>query len=150
MRPTYQGARAFFLFVILVGASGCVRYVERTVCGAACCKATSCVLREGDRYSNSWPLVTAIAGMVALGAGGTMLWAGRAEHEELERDLEQTVTTQGTRPFSWDPDREDRAMFLQNAGSGLIGVGVVALAVAAVLYLHQKKPRPVLIRRIDP
>ncbi len=150
MRATVRTSQAVILFLILVGASGCVRYVERTVCSTACCKETSCVLREGDRYSMSWPVATAIAGVVALGAGGTMLHAGRAEHEALERELEAIVVMQGDRPFTWDPAREDRALFLQNAGSVLIGAGVVALVAATVLYLYQKKPLPVVIRRVDP
>jgi uncharacterized membrane protein len=150
MRPTILTSQAITLFLILVGASGCVRYVERTTCPAACGEVTTCGIREGDRYSMRWPVATAIAGVVALGAGGTMLHAGRAEHEALERELEAIVTMQGDRPFQWDPAREDRALFLQNAGSVLIGAGVVALVAATVLYFHQKKPLPVVIRRVDP
>jgi hypothetical protein len=138
------------LLLVLAGLSGCVRYVERTTCPSACTGEVSCGIREVDRYSTRWPVVTAIVGAVALGAGGAMLHAGRAEHEALERDIEETMMVQGTRPFQWDPEREERSLFLQNAGSGLIGVGVVALVAATVLYLYQKKPLPVVIHRVDP
>ena len=137
------------LLLVFVGFSGCVRYVERTTCPAACTGEVSCGIREVDRYSTRWPVVTAIVGAVALGAGGTMLYVGRAEHEALERDIEETVIAQGARPFLWDTEREERSLFLQNAGSGLIGVGVVALVAATVLYLYQKKPLPVVVRRVD-
>ncbi len=152
MGPTPRLAQIFFLLLLLVlaGLSGCVRYVERTTCPSACTGEVSCGIREVDRYSTRWPVVTAIVGAVALGAGGAMLHAGRAEHEELLREIDATVSMQGARPFTWDESREDRSLFLQNAGSGLIGVGVVALVAATVLYLYQKKPLPMVIHRVDP
>ncbi|PKN24473.1 MAG: hypothetical protein CVU65_11670 [Deltaproteobacteria bacterium HGW-Deltaproteobacteria-22] len=97
-----------------------------------------------------WPIAGAVAAAVLLGAGGTMVHVGRAEIDDLQNDINNTIITQGTRPFDWDSSREDRALLLQNMGSGLIGAGVITLVTAAVLYFYQKKTIPVSIISVEP
>lgn len=145
--------RAFPIFaslLVLGGSFGCVRYVERTSCAANCSGSTRCGLREVERYSMRWPIAGAVAAAVLLGAGGTMVHVGRAEIDDLQNDINNTIITQGTRPFDWDSSREDRALLLQNMGSGLIGAGVITLVTAAVLYFYQKKTIPVSIISVEP
>ena len=145
------GARTILiLLIVLAGSPGCVRYVERTTCPATCSGGNPCGLREVDRYSSRWPIASAVAAAVLLGAGGIIAHEGQAEMDALENDIDQTVSMQGTRPFDWDSSREDKALFLQNVGSALIGAGVITLVTAAVLYFYQKKPIAVSITPVEP
>lgn len=144
------GAGPIFASLLVLGGSfGCVRTVERTSCPATCNVSSRCGLREVERYSMRWPIAGAVAAAVLLGAGGTMVHVGRAEIDDLQNDINNTIITQGTRPFDWDSSREDRALLLQNMGSGLIGAGVITLVTAAVLYFYQKKTVPVSIISVE-
>ncbi|PKN47715.1 MAG: hypothetical protein CVU59_01830 [Deltaproteobacteria bacterium HGW-Deltaproteobacteria-17] len=135
--------------LVLLGCGGCFRSLERTTCPATCGGGGRCGLGEADRYSPRWPVATAVAGALLLGVGGVMVHTGRSQIEELEQDIDANVSQQGTRPFDWDASRDDRPVFLQNVGSGLIGAGVIALVTAAMMYFHQKKPVLVVIPALE-
>jgi len=145
------GAGPIFASLLVLGGSfGCIRYVERTACAANCSGSTRCGLREVERYSMRWPVAGAVAAAVLLGTGGLLVHEGRSEIDDLQNDINSTIITQGTRPFDWDPSREDKALLLQNVGSGLIGAGLITLVTAAVLYFYQKKTVPVSVLPVEP
>jgi len=98
-----------------------------------------------ERYSVKWPIISAVAAAVLMGSGGFMIYSGREQIDELQAEIDQTVSEVGTRPFAFDLSREDKPVMLQNVGSGLISVGVTSLVTAAVLYFYQKKTVPVTI-----
>jgi len=138
------------LLLVLVGSLGCGRYVERTTCPAPCSGGNKCGLGEVDRYSTRWPIASAVAGALLLGVGGFMVHTGRSEIEDLQNEFDSNVIMQGTQPFDWDSSREDKPLFMQNMGSGLIGAGVITLVTAAVLYFYQKRTIAVSITPVEP
>ncbi len=98
-----------------------------------------------ERYSIKWPIIGAVAAAVLMGSGGYMIYSGRTQIDELQSEIDDIVALQGTRPFEFDPSREDKPVLMQNIGSGLISVGVTSLVTAAVLYFYQKKTVPVTV-----
>ncbi len=95
--------------------------------------------KQVERYSMRWPVATTVAAAVLMGAGGYMLYSGRAQIDDLNDEINDIVSREGSRPFDFDLSRQDKPVMMQNVGSGLLSVGVTSLVTAAVLFVMQKK-----------
>lgn len=98
-----------------------------------------------ERYSIRWPIIAAAVAVATMGSGGYLIYSGRQEIEDLQKEIDDIVAVSGNKPFEFDLSRQDAPVMKQNVGSGLVGIGVTSLVTATVLYFMQKKTVPVTV-----
>ncbi len=96
--------------------------------------------RTVPRYH--WWLPATMTALTAglLGAGLGMLLKGRSDIDDIKSGIEQHKNTVGVDvPFTYDVDKENRAITMQVVGQSLMGVAAATGVASLVLWLVRKK-----------
>ncbi|MBU1219943.1 tetratricopeptide repeat protein [Myxococcota bacterium] len=95
--------------------------------------------KKVKRFGNLWPILTGVSSALILGGGGTLIYQGRSEIDDLQSEYNDLLLQSLGQPVEFDISRQDSPIMKQNVGNVLVGVGIAGIVATAVLFIIQEK-----------